>query len=271
MRFKNVAPIVLTAISVASSIAAVIMAVNDTPKAVQILDDHRLEVDPYLECEEDPLSTKDKLLDYGKAYWKTEVLLGVSVATSIASCAIGHRNYRALAAATATLYAAYSKHKGKVKEIIGEEKAKLIEQAVKKDLMIEHKNPTEMVWFQEPVTGEFFQMSWVDYMQRKIDACLALGDPKNGQLSLGELFPEIRKRCPLAAKSVWDASINMDIDGTPFFEIMEEKFNSRASEDDCPIDPHFNEGRETWLISYSVYPLSYNSAVDCGYLSPKDE
>ena len=112
MKIKDIAPIILTAVSVASSIAAVIMAINETPRAIEILDDHRLEVDPTGETD---ISVKEKIIDYGKGYWKTAALLGLSVSSSIASCVIGHKNYRALMASTAVISTAYAKHKDKVK------------------------------------------------------------------------------------------------------------------------------------------------------------
>ena len=273
MRFKNIAPIVLTAISVASSIAAVVMAAHETPRAIEILDNHRLDVDPDMFCDADPLSVKDKALDYAKGYWKTGVLLGISVSSSIASCVIGHRNYRALAAATATLYAAYSKHKGKVKEFIGEEKAKLIDQAVKRELIEQRETEdlNEKVWFQDAVTEEFFQMTWQEYYECVIYAMTVLGDQnEDGNISLGDVFPKLKKIAPIGSRAIWSRDYNLERSNSELVTFDLDKRNSRCSEDDSPIDIRFNEGRETWVINPSVWPIPYNVAVSGGFLSPTE-
>ena len=271
MRIKDIAPIILTAVSAVSSVGAVIMAIHETPRAIQILDDHRLEIDPDFECEEDPLTTSEKIKDYAKGYWKTGILLGLSVGSGIAGCVIGHMNYKSLAATTALVSAAYSKHKDKVKKFVGEEKAKLIDQAVKDEIDAEKaKNPTELVWFQDSITEQFFQMTWDEYRQRQIYAIQCLCDENEGQVSLGEVFPPLKKLAPVGSKAIWDAHDNLEHGGWRWVDFKEEKRNSRASEDDCPIDIRFNEGRETWVISYSVYPIPYKVALDGGYFSPQD-
>ena len=267
MRIKDIAPVLLTAVSVASSIGAVVMAIFDTPKAYDILDNHRLELDPTGET--DYLTVPDKIKDYAKGYWRTGVLLGLSVSTSIASCVIGQKNYRALAAATAAVTAAYSKNKDKVKKFIGEEKAKLIDQSVKKELSEECKNPTELVWFQDSITDEFFKMTWSEFWERQVYAIQCLCDDNEGQVSLGEVFPKLKQLAPKGSKAIWDKDDNLEHYGYKWVDFMTEKRNGRGSEDG-PIDITFNEGRETYVIYYSTYPIPYNVAVNGGYLSPRD-
>lgn len=267
MRFKEIAPIVLTAVSVASSVGAVVMAVFDTPKAYDILDNHRLELDPTGET--DLLTTQDKIMDYAKGYWRTGALLGLSVTTSIASCIIGQKNYKALAATAATITAAYSKHKDKVKKFIGEEKAKLIDKEVQSDLYAEHLNPSELVWFQDSVTDEFFQMTWDEFRQRQIYAIQCLCDDNEGQVSLGEVFPKLKKLAPKGSKAIWDKDDNLEHYGFKWVDFVPEKKNGRGTEDG-PIDYKFNDGKETWVINYSHYPIPYNVALDGGYLSPQE-
>lgn len=269
MRFKNIAPIILTAVSVASSIAAVVMAVNETPRAIEILDNHRLEVDPDSECAEDPLTTKDKALDYAKGYWKTGVLLGVSVTTSIASCVIGNRNYRALAAATATLYAAYGKHKQKVKEIVGEEKAKLIDQAVKKEMLAEKKkNPTERVWFYDTISEACFPMTWQEYWDAKLCANRDLNT--FGEISLGNMFPNITEYMAdkKYADEEWFVDELLENYGYPWLDISEELYNAPGSEDQNKgrYDPDIRGGKPTWVIRYSLWPLPPEVAKDYQYI-----
>ena len=189
MNIKRALPGILTGISVITSIAAVVMAANDTPRALEILDDHRLEVDPTGETD---LTVQEKVVDYAKGYWRTGALLAVSVACNIASCVISHSNYKALAASAAAISAAYSRHKDKVKELIGEEKAKLIEKQVHKEVSND-EFMTKKIWFQEAVSGEFFQSTWKDVYEAEYEANKRLN--LEGYVTIGELFP-IHKNSP---------------------------------------------------------------------------
>lgn len=266
MRIKDIAPIILTAVSVASSIAAVIFAVEDTPKAIKILDDHRLEIDPTGETD---LIFKEKAVDYAKGYWKTGVCLGVSIATSITSCAIGHRNYRALMASTAALSAAYSKHKSKVKQFLGEEKAKLIDQAVAKEAKEDRKikNSTELVWFYDTISDTYFQMTWQEYWNCKL--CANRDINTYGEISLGNLFPGIDKRMEdkNCADYEWFVDDILENYGYPWLEITEEPVNMRGSENDpSTYDPHIRDGKPTWIIHYGIWPLPPSIAKDYQYI-----
>lgn len=269
MRFKQIAPIALTAISVVSSVAAVLMAIHDTPRAIEILDNHRLEVDPDMECEEDPLTTKEKALDYAKGYWKTGVLLGISVTSSIASCAIGHRNYKALATVTATLATAYGKHKQKVKQIVGEEKAKLIEQAVKKEMIAEKsKEPNDLVWFHDSITDTDFQMTWREYWDAKL---LANRDLNTfGEISLGSMFPNIKHYLEDKEAAEWEWFVDDVLEnyGYPWLDIWEEEYNAPYSENQetGKQDRSICKGRHCWVIRYSMWPLPPEIAKDYQYI-----
>ena len=269
MRIKDVAPIILTAVSVVSSMAAVIFAVEDTPKAIQILDDHRLEIDPTGETD---LILKEKVIDYAKGYWKTGICLGVSITTSIASCAIGHRNYRALMASTAALSAAYSKHKSKVKQFLGEEKAKLIDQAVAREAKEDRKlqNPTEKVWFYDTVSDTYFEMTWQDYWNSKL---LANRDINTyGEISLGNMFPNIKKymedkKC---ADYEWFVDDILENYGYPWLDITEEGWNLPGSENDDHQDPNIRGGKPTWVIHYGIWPLPPAIAKDYQYIGVEE-
>ena len=263
MRIKDIAPIILTVTSVASSIAAVVMAVHDTPKAFEIADNHRLEKDP--EGLED-LTVKEKIIDYGKAYWKTEALLALSIGTSVASCVIGHKNYRALMASTAVLSTAYAKHKDKIKKFVGEEKAKLIDQEVKKDMEKESKkNPSELVWFYDTVSDTYFQMTWQDYWAAKLFANRDINT--YGEISLGNMFPEIvdRMEDKNCANYEWFVDDILENYGYPWLDITEEGWNLPGSENDR-YDPNIRDGKPTWVIHYGIWPLPPSIAKDYQYI-----
>lgn len=263
MRIKDVLPIVLTAVSVASSIAAVIMATYETPNAVKIVDDHRLEIDPEGKTD---ITVREKVIDYTKGYWKTGILLGVSVSTSIASCVIGHKNYRALMASTAVISTAYAKHKDKVKKFIGEEKAKLIDMQVKKDMEAEKaKNPTELVWFYDTVSDTYFQMTWQEYWSAKLFANRDINT--FGEISLGNMFPGMvehmeDKNC---ADYEWFVDDILENYGYPWLDITEEGWNIPGSEND-KYDPNIRDGKPTWVIHYGIWPLPPSIAKDYQYI-----
>ena len=264
MRIKDVAPIILTAVSVVSSIAAVVMAVNDTPRAYEYLDNHRLELDPSGETD---LELSDKLKDYARGYWRTGVLLGLSITASVASCVIGHKNYKALMATTAAVSAAYSKHKTVVKKFLGEEKAKLIDQMAAKEAKEENKNPTERVWFYDTVSDTYFQMTWQEYWSAKLYANRDINT--YGEISLGNMFPGIKecmedKNC---ADYEWFIDDILENYGYPWLDITEEPVNMRGSENDpSSYDPHIRDGKPTWVIHYGIWPLPPSIAKDYQYI-----
>ena len=269
MRIKDIAPIVLAAVSAVSSVGAVIMAIHETPRAIQILDDHRLEVDPDFECEEDPLTTSEKIKDYAKGYWKTGILLGLSLGSGIAGCVIGHMNYKSLAATTALVSAAYSKHKDKVKKLVGEEKAKLIDKAVKDEMEVEKlKKPSDQVWFLDTVSDTYFQMTWQEYWDAKLSANRDLNT--YGEISLGNMYPNITKylKDKKAAEWEWFVDDVLETYGYPWLDITEELYNAPGSEsqENGKYDKTIRDGKPTWVIRYGIWPLPPEVAKDYQYI-----
>lgn len=266
MRIKDIAPIILTVTSVITSVGAVIMAIHDTPRAIDILDTHRLEIDPYGETD---LTTSEKMKDYAKGYWRTGALLGISVTTSIASCVVGRMNYRALAATTATLTAAYAKHKDKVKKFVGEEKAKLIDQAVKDEMLADSKkNPSELAWFYDTVSDTYFQMTWQEYWDAKLTANRDLNT--FGEISLGDMYPNISKylKDKKAAEWEWFVDDVVETYGYPWLDITEELYNAPGSEsqENGKYDNTIRDGKPTWVIRYGIWPLPPEVAKDYQYI-----
>ena len=267
MNFKQIAPVLLTVVSVATSVAAVIMAAHETPNAIKILDDHRLEID---ETGESDLVWHEKLLDYGKGYWKTGLLLGASVTTSIISCCMHRNNYKALMASTAAISAAYSKHKAKVKEFIGEEKAKLIDQSVAKELKAEKKyqNPNDRAWFYDPISETYFEMTWREFWQ----SCLYANRDLNtyGEISLEHMFPNIMNSMEdkLYGGYEWFVDELLENYGYPWLDITVEGWNLPGSENDDGKhnDMDIRGGKPTWVIHYGMWPLPPSIAKDYQYL-----
>lgn len=271
MRIKDIAPIILTVTSVASSIAAVVMAVHDTPKAFEIADNHRLEKDP--EGLED-LTVKEKIIDYGKAYWKTEALLALSISTSIASCIIGHKNYRALMASTAVLSTAYAKHKDKIKKFVGEEKAKLIDKEVANEVYMDAAyyptNYNELVWFHDSVSNTDFKMTWCDYLNARYRAQIDLQTRET--ITLGDLFYDSTLKNDISDKKylndTWFLDYLTEHSGISALLIDALPYNFKGQENKRPdrIDQNLNGGKPTYFIQYSMWPLPPSIAKDYQYI-----
>ena len=133
MKMSKHSPEILTGIGIAGMIATTIMAVRATPKALELIDDKKEELD---------IHPSEKLhpIDVVKATWKCYVPATVTGVTSVA-CLIGASSVNARRnAALATAYnlsaTALADYKEKVIETIGEKK----EQAVRNKVAEEKIN-----------------------------------------------------------------------------------------------------------------------------------
>ena len=132
--FKNVkttmakhSPEILTGLGIAGMIATTVMAVRATPKALELIEDKKVELDVHPD---------DKLhpVDMVKATWKCYVPAAVTGVTSVA-CLIGAssvnvRRNAALATAYNLSATALAEYKEKVLETVGEKKEQVIRNKV---------------------------------------------------------------------------------------------------------------------------------------------
>lgn len=245
MNKKGTIPMLLTGVSVIASIAAVVFAIRETPNATEIISHHKDNPDA---------TTKDKVVDYAKGYWRTGICLGVSTAASIASCAISNSRYKELikltASSTAALGTAYTKYKDKVKDIVGEEKASMIDKLYKDSFC------NEKIWFQESVSGEFFQATWKDIYEAEYEANKRVN--LEGKVLLGDIFEDLRRKAPKTSKWGWTSYMLLDDYGYPWIDFVHRKKNGPALEDGG-IDFNFNDGRETYVINYGIWPVPENT------------
>lgn len=126
-------PQILTGIGVAGMITTVVLAVKATPKALELIEDKKEELD----------AGKLTVVDTVKAAWKPyvpAVVTGVlSTVCIIGGNAVGTRRTAALAAAYKISETALHEYKDAVVETIGEEKAKEIKEKVAQNKL--DKNP----------------------------------------------------------------------------------------------------------------------------------
>lgn len=126
-------PQILTGIGVAGMITTVVLAVKATPKALELIEDRKEELD----------AGKLTVVDTVKAAWKPYVPAAVTGVLStvciIGGNAVGTRRTAALAAAYKISETALHEYKDTIVETVGEEKAKEIKEKVAQNKL--DKNP----------------------------------------------------------------------------------------------------------------------------------
>ena len=126
-------PQILTGIGVAGMITTVVLAVKATPKALELIEDKKEELD----------ADKLTIVDTVKAAWKPYVPAAVTGVLStvciIGGNAVGTRRTAALAAAYKISETALHEYKDAIVETVGEEKAKEVKEKVIQNKL--DKNP----------------------------------------------------------------------------------------------------------------------------------
>ena len=126
-------PQILTGIGIAGMITTVVLAVKATPKALELIEDRKEELD----------AGKLTVVDTVKAAWKPYVPAAVTGVLStvciIGGNAVGTRRTAALAAAYKISETALHEYKDTIVETVGEEKAKEIKEKVAQNKL--DKNP----------------------------------------------------------------------------------------------------------------------------------
>ena len=252
---------ILSIASVIGTVATTLMAIYETPEAIKRMDDHKLDIDPSGETD---LSWQEKTIDYIKNYKKTILVGGVTIACEIGTVLLVHDAYKSIVGLAGLSAAIGGRYKDKAVELFGEEKAKILDNAVKKDLK-DDEFLTKKVWFQEPVSGIFFQSTWRDVYEAEYEANKRIAT--EGFVCIGEIFPAVEKQAPKTADWLWCQDQLLDDFGYPWLDFIHQRKNCMASEDGG-IDYKFNEGRETYVINYGIYPMPHNLAIECGYESP---
>ena len=126
-------PQILTGIGVAGMITTVVLAVKATPKALELIDDKKEELDT------DKLTVVDTVKTAWKPYVPAVVTGVLSTVCIIGGNAVGTRRTAALAAAYKISETALHEYKDAVVETIGEEKAKEVKEKVAQNKL--DKNP----------------------------------------------------------------------------------------------------------------------------------
>jgi hypothetical protein len=134
-------PEILTAVGTIGLIAAGVMAVNQTPKAVKILEDYSNDVSV-----EEPITPQEKFKMCWKLYLPSVLMATTSVASIIFARRIDSKRMAAWAAAYQMSETAINRLEQSIKDEYGERKLKKLEQQSDLKLLEENPiNPDEIV------------------------------------------------------------------------------------------------------------------------------
>lgn len=203
-------PEILTGIGIAGMITTTVLAVKATPKALQLINDEKMDVFDSLDLEDIPgnntVYTDISLtpIDTIKAAWKPyipAIVTGVaSVACLIGASSVNAKRNAALATAYELSKTALTEYKEKVVEEIGEKKEKIIREKVAQDRV--DKTPINNsdvvvigsgdVLFMEPICGKTFK-SDIEYVRKVInDFNFRMTTGCEEYISLSEFYDEFK-------------------------------------------------------------------------------
>lgn len=187
-------PEILIGLGIAGMVTTTVLAVKATPKALQLIDMRKEEL------EVDNLTPVETV----KAAWKCYVPAAVSGAVSIA-CLVGSHSVNARRnAALATAYklseTAFTEYRESVSETIGEKKEKTVRDRVSKKQIEENPvNKTEVIvtgkgktLFFEPLSHRYFysDMEKIKRAENKLNKDI-ICDPFDAGVTVNEFYTEI--------------------------------------------------------------------------------
>lgn len=134
---KN-SPAILTGISVAGVVSTTIMAVQATPKAIELVrqrEYYELELDADFHS----LCKKEIIKTAWKCYIPTTIMGGLTIACIISTHTVNHKRNAALASLYSLTEKSLKEYQSKIVETIGENKERKIKDEIRQDTL--NKNP----------------------------------------------------------------------------------------------------------------------------------
>lgn len=245
-------PEILTGLGIAGFVTAIVLAVKATPKAEDLIVQAEDE-------KEDTLTPMETV----KAAWKPYVPAAITAVAS-AGCVIGaakinHRRNTELATAYAISQAMVKRYQEKTAEIAGEEKAKEIDEAVKKDAVksatvqnsvakLPPSNVAGVHPFWDPLSNTAFYASTMMLERAEVALNKRLYEGTEPYVTIDDLYDELNnqgiypplKHTAISNMMGWtpgDGGIefDMDVDGIPFEQ------------------HHWDDGTPCYLMSFKRY------------------
>ena len=131
---KN-SPIIAASLGVIGLGCAVYSAIKATPKAMKMVEEAQETKDKeaaakafseHTEVPDSALTKKEKLVIYGKCYWKTAALTAVTAACTIGAVLLANRQTKAMTLLYGTAATTLEQYKNAAKEVVGEKKERQI-------------------------------------------------------------------------------------------------------------------------------------------------
>lgn len=223
-------PEILMAMGISGLIFSTVWAIRATFKASNAIRD-------YKESKQiDKITPKEAFKLTWKFYWPVAASTALSVPCIIAGNRVSSKRYAALAAAYTISEAALQEYQDTTREIVGEKKARQIQESVDaKKLEETYKGGNQIILtgngeslFFEPLSGRYFKSNWNDISKaaNELNAS-ALGDMA-GQITLNDWF----RRLGLEDTEMGD-EIGWDLNGNPN-NLIDIEISSHITKDNIP-------------------------------------
>lgn len=223
-------PEILMAMGISGLIFSTVWAIRATFKASNAIRD-------YKESKQiDKITPKEAFKLTWKFYWPVAASTALSVPCIIAGNRVSSKRYAALATAYTISEAALQEYQDTTREIVGEKKAKQIQESVDaKKLEETYKGGNQIILtgngeslFFEPLSGRYFKSNWNDISKaaNELNAS-ALGDMA-GQITLNDWF----RRLGLEDTEIGD-EIGWDLNGNPN-NLIDIEISSHITKDNIP-------------------------------------
>lgn len=223
-------PSILTGLSVAGLVTTTVMAVQATPKAIQIIDDaYEHFRDEGIREEFCQLSKKEILMLTWKCYVPAVIMGSITIACIVGANSINLRRNAALASVYSLTETALKEYQSKVVELVGEKKAGQIKDEIHKDKIARHPVQDVIITGKgdhlcfEVTTSQYF-MNDIENI-RKAENRLNKNLIEDGTLTLNDVYYELGLRqTKLGDDLRWDAN----------YGLMEFVFSSQLTADGTP-------------------------------------
>lgn len=186
-------PEILMAMGIGGMVFSVCWAIKASLKTAR-------EIDKYKETYgKEKLSAKEIFKLSWKSYLPVVISTAASIPCIIASNSVSSKRYAALATAYTVTEAAMQEYQDKAKEIVGEKKAKEIEEAVSKDKVEKtYTGGNQIIMtgngdslFYEPYSGRYFISNWNDILKAANELNAEAISSMNGFTSLNDWFQKL--------------------------------------------------------------------------------
>lgn len=220
-------PEILTGIGITGMIFAIVLAAKATPKAMELLDDKRDEL------EKDDLTVVETVQTAWKCYIPSAATALLSSVCIIGANSVHMKRYAALSAACTMAETSLREYSDKVIETIGEKKEQEVRDAIAKDEIEKHPVANREVIITgkgetlcyDPMSDRYFE-SDIEKIKKAINECNRRMLIEN-EISLNDLYIELGLR-PV------DESIGETLGWCVDKGFIEPAFSSQLTDDDRP-------------------------------------